>query len=249
MPRCKALVSKGRADERGCCRNVKDGDYCFSHVCFECTCCLEDAVLDSNTVSLHCRHVFHVACIKKWIQYQVTDDKTCPTCRQGICPTLSRILNPPSLRALQTAEKNVRFVCTGSLMFGIWSYNVLVDLVEAAEKLIKDHQSILAAHLPLNFYPPATVLCAEAHVYQGRRPEIPIIYRNGDGRFSFITAGGIMWTLPIEVFPLIEIVSLCHVGKKAIDNFNACYRDMLDDRVAESNFLAKKHNKRSCDCA
>ncbi|KAJ1453388.1 hypothetical protein M885DRAFT_426595, partial [Pelagophyceae sp. CCMP2097] len=45
-----------------------------------CVICLEDFVDREKVKKLPCKHVYHNACIRKWLQ----QDMRCPTCRAAI---------------------------------------------------------------------------------------------------------------------------------------------------------------------
>ena len=45
-----------------------------------CTICLDDIKLDEMIFDIKCKHVFHEACLKKWLRIQ----KLCPNCKKTI---------------------------------------------------------------------------------------------------------------------------------------------------------------------
>lgn len=48
-----------------------------------CIICREDMALTEGLKKLHCGHVFHLACLRSWLERQ----QTCPICRHAILPT------------------------------------------------------------------------------------------------------------------------------------------------------------------
>ena len=50
----------------------------------ECSICFEDDTEDDKMISLSCdkKHIFHIACIKKWANSDRSAANTCPLCRQ-----------------------------------------------------------------------------------------------------------------------------------------------------------------------
>lgn len=48
-----------------------------------CIICREDMALAEGLKKLHCGHVFHLACLRSWLERQ----QTCPICRHAILPT------------------------------------------------------------------------------------------------------------------------------------------------------------------
>lgn len=48
----------------------------------ECSICLENININSDSAVMECMHHFHYSCIKSWMRYS-TSTKTCPTCNIG----------------------------------------------------------------------------------------------------------------------------------------------------------------------
>lgn len=49
----------------------------------ECSICLENINLNSDSAVMDCMHHFHYSCINSWMRYK-TSTNTCPTCNTGI---------------------------------------------------------------------------------------------------------------------------------------------------------------------
>lgn len=62
-------------------RDVSEED--LERVGRSCIICREDMALSEGLKKLHCDHVFHLACLRSWLERQ----QTCPICRHAILPT------------------------------------------------------------------------------------------------------------------------------------------------------------------
>lgn len=51
--------------------------------CGNCTICLEDFTLESEVITLSCRHTFHLTCLKNWLS-QILLNPKCPNCNDNI---------------------------------------------------------------------------------------------------------------------------------------------------------------------
>eukprot|EP00892_Ulva_mutabilis_P006520 jgi/Ulvmu1/423/UM001_0430.1 len=68
-------------------RDVTEED--LERVGRSCIICREDMALSEGLKKLHCDHVFHLACLRSWLERQ----QTCPICRHPILPTGAAVEN------------------------------------------------------------------------------------------------------------------------------------------------------------
>ena len=69
----------------------------------ECAMCLDEMVPDSAVSRLPCGHLFHTACILKWMRYTAFRMRTCPLCRSN--PLVSKEEVADVVREAEEAEE------------------------------------------------------------------------------------------------------------------------------------------------
>ena len=88
--RCLRKTCKGKDEDKDVGKDEDEGNW-FCHIHeekgkdedrAECTICFEPIMM-KNREKLECGHVFHNACIVKWLSTQV-GQCTCPTCRHPV---------------------------------------------------------------------------------------------------------------------------------------------------------------------
>jgi hypothetical protein len=83
LPRKPSPVLSYKCKAVGCLVKIKDKGYCISHAhqyrlsIDECVICME-SVSSRTDIPLHCGHLYHNICIKKW----GLKNDNCPTCRE-----------------------------------------------------------------------------------------------------------------------------------------------------------------------
>ena len=241
MPRCTAVVTNGMKSRRCRRSSCRDSKSCPSHPLFECTCCIEEVLRDSTTLTLHCGHVFHVTCMEKWIRHQVTSSKTCPTCRRNVCPDIVRLLSIDApMRDIDTRMRNI---VTGGAIFSAWNYGALVDLVVSAEYLVTKHYGELSSPIILSSrvetQEPQRALARVHDVIHGPQDKT---------RFSFVTAGKIEWVLPHGVSPLVELVNVSKIGRAIAMEYIAASTKAVEVRMEAKEYMMKRHSHRRCAC-
>ena len=59
-----------------------------------CTICIEDFTENTFINELNCKHIFHIDCIKDWIQVKSQDEVKCPNCNKKIYSNNEEIDQP-----------------------------------------------------------------------------------------------------------------------------------------------------------
>ena len=93
LPICKAVTKSGkpcsyRGRHNGYCKiHAAPGTLCDSGKKMgDCPICYEEVTKGTSTTT-RCKHVFHKACLQRWME----EKTTCPMCRENIRPTTGQL--------------------------------------------------------------------------------------------------------------------------------------------------------------
>lgn len=100
-------------------------------------CCYASISKEEEFVPM-CGHRVHAACMKRWIEHQPCQQKTCPTCRT-VLHELEVFAVHPRYAAEAHARRCLESVnVSGNVCWPIWTVQTLSDMIDAVQRVVAD---------------------------------------------------------------------------------------------------------------
>jgi len=146
LPICKGVTKAGkrcsyRGRHHGYCKiHAAPGTLCDTGKKLgDCPICYEEVTKGTSTIT-RCKHVFHKACLERWME----EKTTCPMCRENIRPTTGQ-LRPRTPPLVPTHQEHGRVIMAlGSFINE--NPNILRRMVMDLGTIVNENPNILGWH-------------------------------------------------------------------------------------------------------
>jgi hypothetical protein len=126
-----------------CSYRGRHNGYCKIHAdkkLGDCPICYEEVTKGTSTTT-RCKHVFHKACLERWME----EKPTCPMCRENIRPTTGQLRPRTWLAAYQREQAEAELVALRAVSAAAhYGTNLTAFWREQAEAVIAADEAVLA---------------------------------------------------------------------------------------------------------